>query len=175
MGCNMKQMTAMSIGIGLLGGLATYLTATFLPLQVWVIFIAWASFFVAGGGVAGLRQSVASNLVGVLIASLSLIAATALGGSAIAAAVCVGVGSAAMVQVGRSGLLSLTPTVVFGFASTVGTSAAIGLPITHAGISNPAIVAAASVIAGGIFGIAHEKLANALVKPKVESQVSTDP
>ncbi|WP_200833051.1 DUF1097 domain-containing protein [Spiribacter sp. SSL99] len=168
-------MTAMSIGIGLLGALATYLTATVLPLQVWVIFIAWASFFVAGGGVAGFKQSVVSNLVGVAIASLSLIASTAFGGSAIAAAICVGVGSAAMVQVGRSELLSLTPTVVFGFASTVGTSAALGLPITHAGISNPALVASTSVIAGGIFGIGHEKLANSLVKIGTEKQVSTKP
>ncbi len=60
----MNEMTAMSIGIGVLGGLATFLTATILPLPVWVIFIAWASFFAAGGKVAGLRKSVTSNLTG---------------------------------------------------------------------------------------------------------------
>ena len=47
----MRHMTAMSIGIGILGALATYLTATMLPLPVWVIFIA---------GLRSLRQAVAS-------------------------------------------------------------------------------------------------------------------
>jgi len=160
----MQHMTAMSIAIGVLGALATYLTATVLPLPVWVIFIAWASFFAAGGGVGGLKQSVASNLAGVAIASLSLLAAAGLGGAPIAAAVCVGLGSAAMVQVGRAELLAFTPTVVFGFASTVGTSAALGLPITHAGLENPGLVAAGGVVTGGIFGIAHEGLAKALTR-----------
>ncbi|TQE98894.1 MAG: DUF1097 domain-containing protein [Spiribacter salinus] len=160
----MQHMTAMSVGIGVLGALATYLTATVLPLPVWVIFIAWASFFAAGGGISGLKQSVASNLTGVVIASLSLLAATGLGGAPIAAAICVGLGSAAMVQVGRLELLSFTPTVVFGFASTVGTSAALGLPITHAGLDNPGLLAAAAVVTGGIFGIAHEGMATALTR-----------
>lgn len=168
----MQHMTAMSIGIGLLGALATYLTATVLPLPVWVIFIAWASFFAAGGGLPGLKKSVASNLTGVVIASLSLLAATGFGGSPIAAAICVGLGSAAMVQVGRTELLAFTPTVVFGFASTVGTSAALGLPITHGGIDNPALVAAAAVVTGGIFGIAHESLASALTKVMPSATVS---
>lgn len=158
----MRHMTAMSIGIGILGALATYLTATMLPLPVWVIFIAWASFFTAGGGIAGLKQSVASNLTGVGIASLSLLATASLGGAPITAAICVGVVSAAMVQFGRVELLSLTPTVVFGFASTVGTSAALGLPITHVGLDNPGLVAAAAVVLGGIFGISHEGITKAL-------------
>ena len=168
----MNQMTAMSIGIGVLGALATFLTATILPLPVWVIFIAWASFFAAGGKIQGLKKSVASNLIGVVIASLSLLAATGFGGSPIAAAICVGIGSAAMVQVGRIDLLALTPTVVFGFASTVGTSAALGLPITYMGIGNPGLVAAAAVVTGGIFGIAHETLSGALTGAKQTTTIS---
>lgn len=162
----MQNITAMSIGIGLLGALATYLTATVLLLPVWVIFIAWASFFAAGGGIGGLMKSVASNLAGVAIASLSLLAANSLGGTPIAAAICVGLGSAAMVQVGRTEILSFTPSIVFGFASLVGTSAALGLPITHSGIDNPAFVAAAAVVIGGVFGIAHESLSSLLTKKK---------
>ena len=167
----MQQMTAMSVGIGIFGALATYLTATVLPLPVWVIFIAWASFFAAGGVIKGLVKSVASNVTGVIIATLSLVAATKLGGSPIAAAVCVGLGSAAMVQVGRAELLAFTPCVVFGFASTVGTSAALGLPIMHSGIDNPALVAAAAVATGGIFGIAHESFASMLTKGSDEKTV----
>ncbi|AKO52364.1 membrane protein [Marinobacter psychrophilus] len=165
----MQNITAMSIGIGLLGALATYLTATVLLLPVWVIFIAWASFFAAGGGIGGLTKSIASNLTGVAIASLSLLAATSLGGTPIAAAICVGLGSAAMVQFGRIAILSFTPCIVFGFASLVGTSAALGLPITHSGIDNPAFVAAAAVVVGGIFGIAHESLSSFLMKKRVAS------
>lgn len=168
----MKQMTAMSIGIGVLGALATFLTATVLPLPVWVIFIAWASFFACGGGIPGLKKSVGSNLTGVVIASLSLLVATGFGGAPITAAICVGLGSAAMVQVGRIDLLAFTPAVVFGFASTVGTSAALGLPITHVGINNPGLVAAVAVVTGGIFGIAHEALSGALTKDTSTTTVS---
>jgi hypothetical protein len=152
----MRQPDALSISIGVLGGVATLMTATVLTVPVWVIFIAWASFFILGGGSDGMVKSVASNLTGIAIASLTLLVVHALGGGTVVAAVAVGVGSAAMVQASKISLLSKIPAIVWGFASTVGTVAATGHDITTASVDNPALVAALSMVLGAVFGIASE-------------------
>jgi hypothetical protein len=152
----LRQLDALSISIGVLGGVATLMTATVLTVPVWVIFIAWASFFILGGGKDGLVKSIASNLTGIVIASLTLLVIHALGGGTAVAAIAVGVGSAAMVQASKIGLLSKIPAIVWGFASTVGTVAATGHGITTASISNPALVAALAMVLGAVFGIASE-------------------
>ncbi len=102
----MKKLDGYSVSIGVLGAIDTYLTATVIPVPVWVTFIAWASFFILGGKLSGLQRSIASNLTGVLIASLTLLVISALGGHPIVAAFCVGIGSAAMVQASKIPLLS---------------------------------------------------------------------
>jgi Protein of unknown function (DUF1097) len=158
----MKKLDAYSISIGVLGAVDTYLTATLIPVPVWVTFIAWASFFILGGKFSGLVQSIASNLTGVVISSLTLLAIALLGANAIVAAICVGAGSAAMVQASKLPLLSAIPAIVWGFASTVGTTVATGKPITTIGLANPAIVAAIAMVLGGVFGYLSEIWGNAL-------------
>lgn len=158
----MKKSEALSISIGVLGGVDTYLTATILPLPVWVTFIAWASFFIVGGGTRGLVQSIACNITGIVIASSTLLVISLSPASPIFAAICVGVGSAAMVQASKLELLGPTPAIVWGFASTVGTTVATGAPITTMGIHNPGLVAAAAMVVGALFGYASEVWGNAM-------------
>ncbi len=158
----MKKSEAYTVSIGVLAFVDTYVTATVFPVPVWVTFIAWASFFVVGGGPRGFVQSVASNLTGLIIASLSLFAISASIGTPLLAAICVGIGSAAMVQASKLKLLNVLPAVVWGFASTVGTSVATGKAITTVGIHNPALVAAAALITGAVFGIVSEVLGEVL-------------
>jgi hypothetical protein len=160
----MKKLDAYSVSIGVLGAIDTYLTATVILVPVWVTFIAWASFFILGGGKAGLIQSIVSNLTGILIASLTLLAIALIGDNAVVAAICVGLGSAAMVQVSKIPILTAIPAIVWGFASTVGTSVATGMPITTAGLNNPGIVAAAAMILGGLFGYLSERWGDAMTR-----------
>ena len=167
----MKKSEAFTVSIGVLAFVDTYITATVFPVPVWVTFIAWASFFVVGGGSAGFVQSVASSLTGLVIASLSLLAIASSTPTPVIAAICVGVGSAAMVQASKIKLLNVLPAVVWGFASTVGTTVATGQAITTAGIHNPALVAAAALITGALFGIVSEVLGNALTR-KPEPQLN---
>lgn len=143
------------------------MTATELPVPVRVTFIAWASFFTAGGGNKGLIQSVASNLTGLSISSLTLLAMALLPSSPLIAAVLVGLGSAAMVQASKATLLSILPAIVWGFASTVGTTVATGKLITTAGMDNPALVAATALVVGALFGYASELFGEALTKKQV--------
>lgn len=166
----MKQLEAYSISIGVLGAVDTFLTATVIPVPVWVTFIAWASFFILGGKFEGLKRSIASNLTGIIIASLTLIAISVLNGNPVIAAICVGIGSAAMVQASKISLLSAIPAIVWGFASTVGTTVATNTPITTIDWNNPALVAATAMILGGIFGFLSEIWGDAMCeKPLPES------
>lgn len=158
----MRKLDAYSVSIGVLGAIDTYLTATVILVPVWVTFIAWASFFILGGRSSGLKQSIASNLTGIAIASLTLLTISALNANPLIAAICVGIGSAAMVQVSKVPLLTAIPAIVWGFASTVGTTVATGKPITTPGLENPAIVAAAAMILGGIFGYLSEMWGDAM-------------
>jgi hypothetical protein len=162
----MKSKEAYTVSIGLLAVVATYLTATVLPVPVWVTFIAWASFFIVGGGNKGLVQSIASNLTGLFIASLTLLVIAFAGETALAAAILVGIGSAAMVQASKATLLSILPAIVWGFASTVGTTVATGKPITTLGLDNPALVAATALVVGGLFGYVSERLGEALTEKR---------
>ena len=102
----MKKLEAYSVSIGVLGAIDTYLTATLILVPVWVTFIAWASFFILGGRSSGFIRSVTSNLVGVVIASFTLLTISALNANPLIAAICVGLGSAAMVQASKLPLLS---------------------------------------------------------------------
>jgi hypothetical protein len=158
----MKKPEAYTVSIGVLAVVDTWLTGTISPVPVWVTFIAWASFFVLGGGRAGFVKSVASNLTGLVIASLTLLCIATTSGGAIAVAVLVGIGSAAMVQASKIKLLDVLPAIVWGFASTVGTMVATGKAITTAGIGNPALIAAAALVTGAVFGFVSEVVGEAL-------------
>lgn len=160
----MDSRTALTLSIGVLGGIAVAFTAEVVTVPIWVVFLAWASFFFVGGGVTGWIRSVASNLVGVAIASASLFAAYLMGDSVLATAVAVGVGSAVMVQASWIPLLSTTPAVVVGFASTVSTVVGRGVGVTVTSISHPGLIAAVACVLGASFGLLSEYLATAMTK-----------
>lgn len=160
----MPQTLALATSIAVLGGLDTFLTATVLPIPVWVTFIAWASFFACGGGRAGLVKSVVSNWIGVAIASLCLVVMSAAPASPVLAGVSVGLGSGAMVLAASAGFLGYPPAIVFVFASLVGTTQATGHGVLDVGLTQPTLVAGFSMLVGALFGIASEVLAQALAE-----------
>jgi hypothetical protein len=154
-GITVSKATALSISVGVFGLLSTLLTATIWNLPVWVLFLAWASFFFVGSGWTGLLKSVACNWTGIAIATATLLAVHSTT-SALLLSIAVGVGSFAMVQASRLQWISATPAIVFGFAMTVGTIAATGHGITTPGLSHPALIAATTALVGAGFGVASE-------------------
>src|SRR5258705_11944432 len=94
----MDSRTALTLSIGVLGGLAVALTAEVITVPIWVVFLAWASFFFIGGGIAGWVRSVSSNLVGLGIASASPYSAYRMAGTPLFPTIMGGVGSARMVK-----------------------------------------------------------------------------
>lgn len=155
----MSEKAALTISIGILGAVSVILTGSVLLVPVWVVFIAWASFFIVGGGVEGLKRSVASNLTGSVLAGIVLLINQSASLGLVLAAVVVGLGSAAMVQASRISLLSTLPAIVWGFASTVGTQAVTGRDVATPAIDNPWLMAVVALLLGAGFGIASERFA----------------
>jgi hypothetical protein len=140
--------------------------AEIIPVPVWVTFIAWASFFFLGGGTQGWIKSVASNITGICIASLTLLAIELTGGGNIyIVSILVGVGSGGMVQAAKIGLISKLPAIVWGFASLVGTRFLLDVPIMSSDpLAHPTAIAIVAMVIGATFGILHELMANAMTK-----------
>lgn len=171
----MNSRSALTLSIGVLGGLAVVLTAKVITVPIWVVFLTWASFFFVGGGVGGWVRSLSSNIVGVVLASASLYAAHLMGGNIWVTALAVGVGSAVMVLASWIPLFSTTPAVVVGFASTVSTVAGTGNDITVTTISHPGLVAAVACVLGASFGLVSEYVAKVLTsEPAGEPEKSAE-
>ncbi|WP_192180442.1 DUF1097 domain-containing protein [Mesorhizobium amorphae] len=161
----MSRLIAPMISLGVLGAIDTYLTATIIPVPVWVTFIAWASFFACGGGQQGLIKSIVSNWTGILIATTTLLIIQFGPAHPIFAAILVGLGTSAMILVSGIKILDFPPAIVFGFASFVGTTAATDTTATTAGLNHPTLVAMAAMLLGGIFGLLSE-MGTALLSSK---------
>ncbi|WP_245906178.1 DUF1097 domain-containing protein [Mycolicibacterium palauense] len=167
MSARMSARLASTIAIGLLAGLSCLVTAYVITVPIWVLFISWASFFAAGGGVTGAKRSLVMSLLGIASATGTLLAIAALGGSPWAVAGCVVVGAGLLVVIATDDVLSFTPAGFFGFASTVGTIAATGLPITSpVSISHPVVLVVTATVLGILFGLASEWLGTALTSDR---------
>ena len=160
----MKKLTALTISVGVLSAVAMYLTATILPVPIWVTFTAWASYFILGGNLSGFGRSLLANLSGVLFCLATFLATAAFSRGPIVFSLFIGVAAAAMVQASQIPLLSAAPALFWGFASTVSTIVAYGKPMTTIGWDNPALVAATAVVMGNIFGLLSTSFCDALSK-----------
>jgi Protein of unknown function (DUF1097) len=167
----MSSNTALAISVGVLGAIATWLFLGPLggALAIWAAFIAWGCFFHCGGKESGLQSAILNNAAGAIIAGITLVVVTKTGmadklGLPIWAAICVGVGVAAMVVLANVPMFSAIPAQVYGFAAVVAYTlmgnAAGGL--TAASMENPVLVVILSMIVGAVFGYVSEKLAGML-------------
>ena len=169
----MPLLTALAISIGILGGVATWLFTGPLAgfsLQIWAAFIAWAAFYHSGGGEAALKTNIPAHIFGALIGLLALIGTTSLAGGLgvpAAAAVCVGIGAAAIVLAANIPALGSIPSSVYGFAACAGYALLankLGTLTSASLIDNPWVNASVSMIIGALFGYVSQKIGLALAK-----------
>ena len=167
----MSANTALAISVGVLGAVATWLFLGPLggALAIWAAFIAWGCFFHCGGKEQGLQSAILGNAAGAIVAGITLIVVTKTGladqlGLPIWAAICVGIGVAAMVLLANIPLFAAVPAQVYGFASVVAYTLmkdAAGI-LTAASLENPVVVVILSMIIGAVFGYVSEKVAGML-------------
>ena len=65
----MSQLVALSLSIGVLGGIATFVFLQFMPSYlIWAAFIAWACYFHTGGNTEALKKTIICNIFGAVCA-----------------------------------------------------------------------------------------------------------
>jgi hypothetical protein len=169
----MGLITALAISIGVLGGIATFvsLSPIGLGLQIWAAFIAWATFYHCGGKEAGLTKTITHNVFGAIMAYIALLLVTqvplgATLGVPLWAGICVLITVFILVFAAKQPMLSDIPASVYGYAAVAAMALAgnkLGA-VTSGSMENPFIVIVLSLIAGAVLGYISEKIAGALVK-----------
>jgi len=168
----MSQLVALSVSIGLLGGIATFLYLK-IGLLIWAGFIAWACFFHSGGDSNALKNTIVCNAFGAVCAwvgaliILSFPMADSLGLPAWAAIV-VGLTVLVLCLGAHIKAFSSIPASVYGYASVFAfllgnaTENMTKEKLMSASLANALILVVVSMIVGAIFGLLSGKLAGAL-------------
>jgi hypothetical protein len=167
----MSQLVALSVSIGVLGGVATWLYLT-AGLLIWAGFIAWACYFHSGADGAALKNTIVCNAFGSFCAwvaaliILSFPVADTLG-LPVWAAIVVGLTVLLLCLASQIKVFALIPASVYGYAATF--AYLLQTPETmakeklmSAGLTNALIIVIISMALGAIFGWASGKMAAAL-------------
>lgn len=155
----MDVLVALSISIGVLIAVWTYVALAVAALPVWAGIVAWGCFFAAGGKTTGLSKTIAANLSGVVWAFLALYAAKSMGGSVPILAVCVGVAALFMVLQAKIPALSFIPGAFLGAATAVSVVVGAGATFPH-----PWIKTVIALVVGALLGYLSEMLAGAMTR-----------
>ncbi|HLF59151.1 MAG TPA: DUF1097 domain-containing protein [Alphaproteobacteria bacterium] len=166
----MTSLVALSVSIGVLGAIATWLALG--PLSgfyiVWVGFIAWATFFATGGNNEALKTTIVSGIWGAVCAwvALLVIGNVSIGlDTPIWGAIVVGVTVLILCLGAHVDALKNIPAGVYGYAATAGVGLLMqGADVTAVGFNNPLIVVSVSIVIGAVFGLLSGKLAGVLGK-----------
>jgi hypothetical protein len=166
----MNSLTALSLSIGLLAGLATFLAVG--PASgiffIWAATIAWAAFFALGGNKEALKNTIVCGIFGVFMAWLTAIQITNIPptiflGFPFWAAIAVTVSVVVLCFAANIPELSAIPASVLGYSSTF--AYLLQTPdklnkdvLLSVGLSNPLIVISLSIVIGTFFGLYSAKL-----------------
>jgi len=172
----MKSLTALSLSIAVLGGVATFLAlgpASGLFL-IWAVFIAWGGFFALGGTPEALKNVIVCGAFGVFLAWLAAVIiinvpmAETLGLPLWASIVVAGT-VLVLCLAANIPLFSAIPASVFGYAPTFAYLLQTPDKLTNTvllgvDLTNPLILISFSVAVGAGFGIASGKLGATLAQ-----------
>jgi len=170
-----SQLSALSLAIGILGAVATFIFLKVGGILIWAAFVAWGCFFHCGGNNDALRNTIVGNVFGALVATIAaiVILAVPLGdslGLPLWAAIVVGVTVWALCMAANIKALSVIPASVYGYACTFAfllqTKDALSVAaLTSPSLGNAFVAVALSMIIGALFGFASGK-AGAALGPK---------
>ena len=127
----MKMVHALGLSIAILVAFWVYLSIGLpqLKLYPWIGFVAWAAFFAAGGGKAGIVKPMAASSAGVLLTALTMYAVGQVGGSLIALMVLVAILAFVLVAISEIDLFTYTPAAFLGAATYFGTGSKVDISI----------------------------------------------
>ncbi len=167
----MSSLTALSVSIGCLAGLATFLAVG--PLSgfflIWAATIAWAAYFALGANDAAAKNTIVCGIFGVAMACyaaflLTKISPDTLLGFPFMAAVVVTISVIVLCLAANIPALSAIPASVLGYSSTF--AYLLQTPdklakevLLGVSLDNPLILISISIVVGTGFGVYSAKLA----------------
>ena len=166
----MKNLTALSLSISVLGTIATFLALG--PLSniffIWAAFIAWGAFFALGGTKEALKNVIICGVFGVFLGWLAAIiiinvpVAEQIGLPAWAAIVVGGTVFVLCISANIPALATI-PASVFGYAPTFAYLLQTPDKLSNdvllgTDLSNPLIVITISILVGALFGFLSGEL-----------------
>ena len=166
----MKSLTALSLSIAVLGGVATFLALSVASgyVLIWAVFIGWGAFFALGGNQDALKNTIVCGIFGVIMAWLSAVVILSVPlaeqlGLPLWAGIVVGVAILILCLAANVPALSAIPGSVFGYASTFGyllqtPNMFAKEALYAAAATNPLIIMSISLAVGAGFGLLSSKL-----------------
>ena len=154
-----NETWALAVAFGLASVPWTYAFVVGLHLPLWPSFVASASFFAAGGGLASLVRGYLGNALGIAYAVATLLVVGALGGGPLALSLVVG---AFMLLASLHAFiprLGFAPAAFFGYATLFGVHAAGTSAFGATGLGGEAVAAILAMLLGACIGLAVERIA----------------
>ena len=172
----MDKLTSLSLSIGILAGIATYLAVG--PAAgvffIWAATIAWAAYFLLGANQEAVINTIINGIFGVFVAWLTAVTLLKIDPGAsisveITTAVVVGVSVVLLGLGARLPQFAIIPVGVLGYSSTFAYLLQTPDKLTQevllgANLSNPLLVISISFILGSVFGQLSNDLAAKLTK-----------
>lgn len=172
----MNNLTALSISIGVLAGVATFLAVG--PLSgiflIWAATIAWAAYFALGGNKEALKNTIVCGIFGVVMAwltaiEITTIPSTAMLGFPLMAAIAVTFAVIVLCLAANIPALATIPASVLGYSSTFAYLLQTPDKLTQdvllsVSFDNPLLVISASIVIGTYFGQWSAQLSAQLTK-----------
>jgi hypothetical protein len=173
----MPQLVALSLSIGILGGIATFVFLKFLTSYlIWAAFIAWGCYFHSGGNSEALKNTIVCNVFGAVVAWVAavILISVPLGdtlGLPLWAGIVVGATVLVLCLAAHMKALATIPASVYGYACVFAfLLAGGGANLTKDSLmsvsphTNALVAVAVSMVIGALFGMASGKLSAALAK-----------
>lgn len=170
----MDKLLALSLSIGILSGLATYLAIG--PAAgvffIWACTIAWAAFFLLGASKEAAIQTIINGIFGVFMAWVTAllileIDPNASVGVEVSTAITVAVAVVVLCLGSRLPAFAIIPVGVLGYSSTFAyllqtPEKLVKEVLLAADLNNPLLVISISFILGSVFGFLSNQLAGKL-------------
>lgn len=163
-----KQHLALSLSVGVLGGISLIVATAFTHYIVWVGFIAWGLFFKNGGDNTALKMGITAGTYGAVLAGLFFVLSSTINiGGSLNGPIWIAITVFALIYGTQVPIFSCAPTTVCGYAVTAGycihaVDGAMIPMISTMAITNPVVSIVISIIIGSIFGMLSGKLAKAI-------------
>ena len=168
----MSKMVALSLSIGVLGGIAAWAFLSVGGILIWAAFIGWACFFHMGGDNKALQNTIVGNIFGSIAAWIAAVVILAIPLAdkltlPLWAGIVVGVTVWAICYAANIKALSSIPANVYGYAATFAfllqTPDALSLSsLLSPSLGNAVIAVSISMAIGAVLGLASAKGAAAI-------------